>query len=69
MVAVVFPGDFLLEQLVANAANRTGRNGKDSVVAIGVDEGVRTVCEVAGIVVVEQIVVMRLAVRVNRTRQ
>ena len=69
LIAVVLPGDVVREQVVADAGGRGGRNGEHRVVRVRVGVGVVAVAEVAGVVVVEQVVVARFAVRVDRTRQ
>ena len=69
LIAVIFPGDIGGDQLIANAAHRRGRNCEHGVVRIRVGKRVVAVAEVAGVVVIQQIVVAGFAVGIDRLRQ
>src|SRR6266702_2912921 len=63
LIAVVLEGDVFLLQSISDGAQFGWRHGKDGVLGVGVGIGVGAVAEVAGVVVVEQIIVAGLAVR------
>src|SRR6202034_2363820 len=69
LVAVVLPGNIVLDHVVADAGHRRRRNGEDRVVGIGIGVGVLAVAEVAGVVVIQQIVAALLAMRRDRSRE
>ncbi len=55
--------------VVADARRRRRRNGERRIGRVVVDEGVLAVAEVTRIVVVQQVIVARLAMRIDRPRQ
>ena len=63
LIAVVLPGNVVREHVVADAGHGGRRNGEDGVVGAGVGIGVVAVAEVAGVVVVQQVVVAGFAAR------
>ena len=63
LIVVGFPGNMVFEQHVGDAALIGGRNCEWRVVWICVRVGVAAVTKVAGVVVVQQVVVGRLAIR------
>ena len=69
LVAVIFPRDVLLEQRVADVANARRWNGERRVVHVLVGVGIRTITKIAWVVVVQDVVMSRLAARINQRRQ
>ena len=69
LIAVILPRDIGRDEVVSNARDGGRWNGENGVVRIGVRERVVTIPEVAWIVIVQQVVTARLAVRIDRVRQ
>ena len=66
LVAEVSPGNAFGVERVADGAHARGRNRVDIVVGVNVGISVGAVAEIAGIVVVDEIIMARLAVRLDR---
>src|ERR1700693_1947043 len=69
LVAVILPGNAVFHQRVRDAVLFGWGNGKRSIGNIVIGVGVGAVAEVAGIVIVEQVVVTWIALGVNFVRQ
>src|SRR5580658_1224482 len=65
LITVVFPGDIGIVEVITNARRRRRRNRERRVGWALVDEGIVAVAEPARIVVVDQIVVIGLAARID----
>src|SRR5579863_1214572 len=65
LIAVVLPGNALRDEFVTDAGNGGRRNREHGVGGVGVQEGVFAAAEVAGVVVVQQVVVTGFAVRIH----
>ena len=63
LVAEIGPGNVLAGQFVADRAERRRRHGEDGIVRVLVGVGVGAVAEIARVVVVDQIVMSRFAIR------
>src|SRR5438445_2679053 len=69
LIAVIFPGDVLFKEHVGDAALVRPGNRKRSVIHKVIGVSVRAITEIAGIVVVQQVVVAFLAVWVDWPRE
>src|SRR5580693_4073137 len=69
LIAVVLPRNALRDEFVTDAGNRGGRNREDGVGGVGIQERVFAATEVAGVVVVQQVVVAGLAARIHWFRE
>src|SRR6202161_1871133 len=69
LIAVILPGNIVLEKGVTNARCCRGWNREYGVVRRFVSESIFALTEVAGVVIVQQVVVAHFAVRLNRMRE
>jgi hypothetical protein len=65
LVAIILPGDVACVQAVADAPGRNRRDRERRVARVAVEIGAIAVTEIAGVVVVEQIVVAGFAIRID----
>src|SRR5579872_1210010 len=65
LIAVILPGDAMGVKVIANAGRGGGRNGENRVGRAGIQEGILALAEIAGIVIVQEIVVPFFAARID----
>ena len=69
LIVVAFPGNVVLNEHIGDAALGRRRNGEGRVARVRIGVGIAAIPEVAWVVVVQQVIVPRIAIRLDRPRQ
>ena len=66
LIVVTLPRNIVLEQDVTDASLGSARNGERGVVRVRVRVGITSIAEITRVVIIQQVVVIRIAVRLDR---